>query len=405
MKIYAVNAFREFRHRKWRILISTAGYAIAISIVVSLLVWMELARVSTDRVLEDVGAHFIGYILPGGPSGEPIAKYPTEGFVSAGVHSSLFPAALVEEINSLPSVLDASPYLSFRIRSAKDNHVFTIGGFDPLSSVSVGSTTCAPADIVAGRYLGPDDRGKVLVERDYALARELDVGDTIVIGKNELVVIGAVTPAVRPARADIYMHIEDARQVISDRVHPGSFPPDSVNMVLVEATGSRTLDAAMTGMGAVHPGFRAFGFACWRPAARAMGMGENAVGFLIGVLLIGLFLFAGKTQLASVVEREHDIGILRVLGWSKKNIVMQIATESVMFSTAGSLIGFIIAGMAVYLVPVQAVTDFPLARGVVISPFLLFWILLLAIIGGMLAGAIPAAAAARRTPAESLRRL
>ena len=318
---------------------------------------------------------------------------------------AVIPVALVEKIKKLPSVRDASPYLSFRIRSQKDGHIFVIGGFDPSRSVSVSSTTCAPTDIVQGRFLEPGDRGKAMLESNYAAAQNLKVGDRIRIGTHDLEVICIVNPAVRPAKADLYLHIEDARKIIKERVNPGSFPDDAVNEVLVEAKGSRTMDAALTGIGMVNTGFKAFGFACWRPAAKALGMGEKAVAFLLVVILVALFLFIGKTQFASVVERDHDLGILKVVGWSKHNIVMQIVIESLLVSVTGCLIGFVIAGIVVFLVPLKAVTDFPVSTGVVISPFLLLGTLLVAVAGGVLVSILPALAAARRNPAESLRRL
>jgi len=162
---------------------------------------------------------------------------------------------------------------------------------------------------------------------------------------------------------------------------------------------------AITGLGSISPAFKAFGFACWQPAATALGMGEKAVGFLLTVILVGLFLFVGKTQFASIVERDHDFGILKVVGWSKHNIMLQIIIESLLLSITGCLIGSIIAGLVVYLVPLQAVTGFPVLTGVVISPFLLLRIFLLAMSGGVLVSIFPALAAARRDPAESLRRL
>ena len=107
MKNYFRCAFREFRHRKGRTLANIAGYVIAISVVVSLFVWLDFSRLSTDSMLKDVGAHFIGYMPSGASPEAPIQKDPAEGFVSAGAASALFPVALVEKIKKLPSVRDA----------------------------------------------------------------------------------------------------------------------------------------------------------------------------------------------------------------------------------------------------------------------------------------------------------
>lgn len=403
MKTYLQCAFREFRHRKARTAVTIAGYTVVTAIVVSMVTWMGLSRTATDEVLANVGAHFIGYIPREASSDEPVAIDPVEGFVTVGMLTEPFPYSYIEEIDRHPAVWQASPYLSFRIR--EDDRFFLIGGFDPSKDISVNGTVCSARDVVEGRYLEQSDRHSAMVEQSYAVANYISLGDMISIGDFDLEIIGVVDPVVRPAKADIYLHIDDARRIIETRVRPGALPAGAANTVLVEARTAHTMDTAMSGLGAVDPGFRAFGFGCWRPAARAMGLGESAVGLLVGVMMAALFLFAGKSQFASVVEREHDIGILSVVGWSKKNVIAQIVIESVMVALGGSFIGFIIGALVVYFVPLQTVIDFPLMVNVVVSPTLLLVVLMVALAGGALAGVFPALVAAGRSPAESIRRL
>ena len=107
--------------------------------------------------------------------------------------------------------------------------------------------------------------------------------------------------------------------------------------------------------------------------------------------------------MASVLERKHDIGILKAIGWPKKVIVWQILFESLTQALIGGFLGGFLALLVVTFVPLHLVvgqTD--LASANISVSFILLGILLSAV-GGIIAGIIPALNAAKKYPAEALR--
>jgi putative ABC transport system permease protein len=134
-----------------------------------------------------------------------------------------------------------------------------------------------------------------------------------------------------------------------------------------------------------------------------MGINESAAYLL--VMAIGIFtvVLALKSQLSSVIERRRDIGILKAIGWTDGDVVSQILTESIIQSLIGGIIGCLISSIILIIVPVRMLIGIETQAYINISPLFLVAGLLLAILGGIIAGIFPAYAASRQRPANSLR--
>ena len=401
-------AWRELGRRKSRTIANIFGYLLAVSATLILVCWVQFTRKAADEVLTTVGTHFIAFVpssycCPERKKRQEAADK-SEGFIAVGGTTELIPANLVEKVKQLPTVKDASPYLSFRFRNEQDGHLFTIGGFDPDRLVSVGSTTCAPTDLVDGRFLNGRDRGVAMIEKSYADSRGLQTGDKMRISGRDVTVIGIVAPATRPAKSDVYLHIKDAEDAINRQRKTPFHYSDFINIVLVEVKSSRLQDQAIASVKQLYPKLEVNGFACYRPAAKVMGLNEKAILFLTILIGLSAVLFAAKSQFASVLERQRDIGILKAVGWSNRNIVFQILTESVVQALIGGIIGCALAVNIVYLVPLAKLSGIKAAIPMAIDFPTVLAAFVLSLAGGSIAGIFPALSAARKNPADALRR-
>jgi putative ABC transport system permease protein len=116
----------------------------------------------------------------------------------------------------------------------------------------------------------------------------------------------------------------------------------------------------------------------------------SIVSFLIG----GLGIFA--IMLLSVSERKMEIGIRRVVGSKKSDIVLQFLTESVIVALIGGILG-IAAGFVITII-VDLVGGFPIIFGlqnVLIS-------LAISMIVGIIAGIYPAIQGTKFEPVKAL---
>ena len=114
-----------------------------------------------------------------------------------------------------------------------------------------------------------------------------------------------------------------------------------------------------------------------------------SIVFIVGGIGIMNVLFV------SVQERTREIGILKALGCSRGNILLEFLMESNMISTFGGVVGVVIGSA---LMPVLSRFDMRVeasAAGVVMA-------LVFAILTGTLFGFYPAAKAAALKPIEAL---
>ncbi len=134
---------------------------------------------------------------------------------------------------------------------------------------------------------------------------------------------------------------------------------------------------------------------------------------LISVASISVLVaFIGimTTMFTSTVERTREIGILKALGFSKRDIMTLFLAESTLMGFIGGLIGST-AGIGLSYILAFFFRITPLARHAtrpiqiqpVISPDILIFAIAMATLVGALAGLIPAWRASRLAPVEALR--
>ncbi len=118
-------------------------------------------------------------------------------------------------------------------------------------------------------------------------------------------------------------------------------------------------------------------------------MSVATIVFVVGGIGIMNVLFV------SVKERTKEIGILKALGSSKKDIMLQFLLESVIISLFGGIVGVLISN---YLMPLMKYTDVPVSSslsGKIIA-------LAFALVTGTVFGLYPAYKAAQLKPIEAL---
>jgi len=161
------------------------------------------------------------------------------------------------------------------------------------------------------------------------------------------------------------------------------------------------LKQAQAAIEAALPGLRAVPASEWASKnqfvvlAHAVAWGTSSIALIVGILGIV------NTMAMSVFERTREIGILRALGWKSWSILLLIQTEAAALGLVGGL-----AGIGVGWGALRLLSTLPQTASVVsasVSSLHLLQALGIAILSGLVAGAIPAWRGAHLSPVEALR--
>jgi putative ABC transport system permease protein len=398
-------AWQELKRNKIRTCTTLLGYALAVFVGVLLthaLIWTQQAG---DTILNHTGTHFIAFVPTERSLCPPCAaqwlkEHSAEGFTALGVSTRLIPADFIPEVMALETVAEAAGYLQYRLRDPKDDHLLTIGGMDTNKRIVLGTTWCAVGDIVEGEFLPADCNNAVMLEQAYAKIRGLHAGSQFELLGESLSVVGVVNPGIRPAKADIYMHHRDASRLVRKRMQQ-SGPDTLYNMILVEVSTSDVQEEAIGAVKQLWVDLVISSYACYKPAAQASAIHNTALGSLIVVIGLGAVLFAMKSQMATVFERRRELGILKAIGFTNIECAQLIFSESLFQAMLGGLLG---CGTVLFALLVIPATQWGLLPTQIwIMPRLFLIALVLCLLGGAVAGSIPAHLVVRSCPSKLLR--
>jgi putative ABC transport system permease protein len=355
-------------------------------------------------MLRGVGTHFAAYILA---SKDCPCQTGDVGPYFKDVYTSSFNASLVELVEILPGVANASPALMFRLSN------LTICGIIP-ADLAATTVTVAPGEVTEGRYLESNDANAVMIDQVYANVAKLNVGDKVAAFGRNLTVIGIVNPGLHSkpgGTANMYTNLETAQEISRYYGDVYEYAVGDINLVLVEISAKGdsayissveksvvdTIESYGGKAGAI------VGYQCGFIARDVVAINETSAWFISIVIFVFTTLFALKSQFSAIIERTREFGILKAIGWTNEDIVGQVFLESLLQGIVGGIIGTIISSVIVFLIPQLRIIS--MQNFIVnISPTLILIGLCISVSGGIIAGIIPAWQASKLQPSEALRK-
>jgi putative ABC transport system permease protein len=396
-------AIKEIKRRKIRNLINIFGYIIAVSFLIIIVSLSQGYNIVASGELRGIGTHFVAYI----PSSTVCpCEFRDAGPFFKEVYTPSFNSSIVEKIEDLPGVEDAAPYLMFKL----DN--LTIAGIE-VDSIATEATAVSPGTIIEGKFLKKEDIDGVLVEQIYANLMNFNVGDKVNLFGKTFRVVGIVNPNLfsKPAgNAQIYGLLSVVQEIAHSYGTLLGFIVYDVNVVLVEISplGDTeylntvkesvldTLEYEVGTKGALA------GYQCGVKARKIVSLTENTAWLTSTILIVAAILYSLKSQFATIYERTKEIGILKAIGWTNLDITKEIFFESFLQGTIGGIGGLILGYLCISIITIFGLV--PIENLIFsVSPILIILGITSSIIGGIIAGMIPAWSAAKLEPAKALR--
>ncbi|MWB97601.1 ABC transporter permease [Agromyces seonyuensis] len=334
--------------------------------------------------------------------------------------------------------------------SAFDVNSFSVIGLDP------GAATAGPLSAVSltdGRAFESGDTGTdvAILDASYATTAELAVGDTIDVGGSDFEVVGIVesTSADAETAANVYIPLDVAQTLSGNE--------GLISTLSVSAGSAADIDAIQAGIEAALPDLTVSTQADL--AANVSGsLGSastliSSLGLWLSIaVLVAAFLIAILLTVQSVSRRTREFGTLKAIGWRNRRIVGQVAGESLVQGLIGGVVGLALGLIGILVVNLVSPTlggttggsgfdfggqggggqtggqggdagqmmgggggPFGQAGGgstttevvlhAPITPSVILLAIGIAVLGGLLAGAIGGWRASRLRPAEALRSL
>ncbi len=119
-------------------------------------------------------------------------------------------------------------------------------------------------------------------------------------------------------------------------------------------------------------------------------------------IIAGISLLIGgigimNIMLASVLERTKEIGIIRAIGATQQDVILQFLSESVLISIGGGIIGIFLGIIASYGIELATGIETVISFNSVLLSFFVATLI------GLVFGIAPAKAAAKKSPIEAIR--
>ena len=315
---------------------------------------------------------------------------------------------------------------------------FTVLGLDPAAS-AVGPLSAVT--LTDGRALASSDAGTnvAILDSAYATTAELAVGGTIDIGGTSFEIVGLVESSSGDAStaSNVYIPLDVAQSLSGE--------DGKISSIYVQASSADDIASLKTSLETALPDNTV---STESDLASSVSGSLSTASTLVGnlgtwlsiIVLAAAFLIAILFTISGVTRRTREFGTLKAIGWSNRRIVGQVAGESLVQGLIGGVVGIAIGLVGVLVVNIVAPTlsataatqtaggftppdgaaGGPGAGGgfgqaaqaaatsdvVLNAPVTLSVILIavgLAVVGGLLAGAIGGWRASRLRPAEALR--
>ena len=387
-------AFRSIRERRTRSILTVLGIAVGIAAIVSLM--------SVGYGLEEaIAGELTGFadlisVVPGKISGATYVEL--GGFTDRDVKD-------LQRIGGIKDIVPMS--LAAAEVEYRDERIpiFIFGG----DSKELGDFYVEPVGLKEGRWLRENDyKACVIGDR---VANELfdeviHVNDKLLINDEKFIVIGVFEKASTLYSADV-----DPNIFLTLRAAKDALQTEEIQYIMVRVYNIDEAEAiAEEIQDTINDNHGVDDFA----TAVTMGSALEQIGtvfdivrgVLVGIAAIALVVASigiMNTMLMSVMERTHEIGVMKAIGAKSSDVLSLFLLESGMVSLLGGLVGCGSGVIVAKVISLAASTALGIEMIAVVKPAVLLGGMAVAMVVGVLSGFYPARKASQMSPVEAVR--
>jgi ABC-type lipoprotein release transport system permease subunit len=332
--------FQELTRRRRRTIMAVIGLSIGIALLVILnalsLAYHEAARAPLKEIGADITVQ-------------------RPGNVPEEMAGAVFPCSAVtirkdeiDRIEKIPGVRGMGTALLLWVFDP--NRAWIVLGIEQENPVG---PSILKNFVKEGRYLAAG-KPEALVEAAFARQFGIRPGDSVSIAGRSFPVVGLVDASHAPkiAVANLYMPLAEAQAIAAaskplQTVSP--FAVGDVNLLFIKADQAKIADTASTLKGIMGPKTAVAtpdSFLKLLGSFFAVSDKFTLITSLIAIVIAVLIAF--KTMAGNVAERVREIGVLKAVGWTRRNVTRQLLTESVVQCLIAGVLGLAVAFVAAF---------------------------------------------------------
>lgn len=400
IRLIRLITWRSIRTRRLRTLLSTFGIVLGVAGMLSIGVTNEAAFQAVTTLFESTSGR-------------------TDLEVRSADNGGRFSEDVLDMVLDVPGVSSAAPLvkLNAALTGGKDS-----GGFGlSLFGISAGGLQLYGIDpqidlqmrdysITDGRFLsGSSEAFEIVLVSDYAVENEISVGDRVVLqttsGPARLRVVGLIAKEGAGQTNQGNFGVVSLRTGQKLKGRAAEF--DQVD-ILADSQISNPAEVEQLRQDVQARLGKEY--AVVYPASQGQRMGQMLSGYQISLnftggiaLFVGAFLIYNAFSM-TVVERTREFGLLRAIGLSRGQVIVQVLFEGLLLGGFGSAVGVLLGILlSKGLVQVMsAVLGQPLNSSSISLP-VVGGSVLVGMIVTLLASVFPAVQAGRTSPLEALR--
>jgi putative ABC transport system permease protein len=388
-------ALRSIRERKARSILTVLGIAVGIAAIVSL---MSVGYGMEEAITGELtGMADIISVMPGKITGTTYVEM--GGFTDRDVKD-------LQRIGGIKDI-SAMTYDAAEVEYRNERKTTFVFGGDTKELETI---YAEPVGLKEGRWLRENDyKGCVIGDRvanDF-FEEVIRVNDKLIINGDKFIVIGVFEKGDMLYANDVDPHIfltlraakevlqTDEIKYIMVRVYDIDEAEEIAEEIVEVINDNHGLDdftSAMT-VGSM---------------IELMGDIFNIIrGVLVGIAAIALIVASigiMNTMLMSVMERTHEIGVMKAIGAKSRDVLSLFLLESSMVSLVGGVAGCLLGwGVAKGLSFIGGMAMPGMEIEAIVKPGVLLGGIAVALIVGVLSGFYPARKASKMSPVEAVR--
>jgi putative ABC transport system permease protein len=334
---YLVN---ELYYQRRRTVASIIGLSIGIALLIILNSLSLAYRQAAHAPLREIGAD---------------VTVQRSGDVPENLAGVVFPCSAVtirdeevKKIESYPGVRGTGKALLLWVFDP--NRAWIVLGIEEKNSIG---PAVLRSSVTEGRFL-EDGKTEALVEAAYARQFNIKTGDSISLANKQFPVVGLIdaSRAAKIAIANVYVPLAVAQDLAASSSQVQSVSPfarQDVNLLFIKADQERITEMAssiktLMGKGAAVATPDSF----LKLLGSLFALSDKFTFAASLVAIIVAVLIAFKTMAGNIAERAREIGVLKAVGWTNRNVVMQLLAESVIQCFIAGIVGLVIAIIASY---------------------------------------------------------